>query len=482
MALVKTENKGTNQIQVEISVDAKVFDDACNRVYRKNVKKIAVPGFRVGKAPRKMIEKRYGDSIFYDEAIEIVYPKALQEGIEEAKLEIVAVESLEPVNVSAQEGCVFTALCITKPEVSLDNYKGMKIEKSVNNITDKEVEEEVGKIRERNGRLITVEDRAAQDGDTVIIDFEGFVDGTPFEGGKAEKHSLKLGSGQFIPGFEEQIVGKNIGEEFDVNVKFPEDYQAEDLKGKESVFKCKLHEIKETELPDLDDEFAKDVSEFDTLDELKADMKQKMQETENQKAEEMVEKQIVDCLIESLHAEIPEVMFEQKIDDLIRNFEYRLSSQGISLEMYMQYTGLEKDAFREQFKEQAQRMVQSRLALEKIVALENIEPDEQAVKDEIEKLAKEHQMTVEKVESLVAKEDIQKDLAVQKAMDLLKDNAEYVEKKETKTAKSTTATKSKSKTKTTTKKTAKSTAAKKTTTTKSKSAAKTKKGSGEEKA
>lgn len=482
MALVKTESKGTNQIQVEISVDAKVFDDACNRVYRKNVKRIAVPGFRTGKAPRKMIEKRYGDSIFYDEAIEIVYPKALQEGIEEAKLEIVAVESLETLNVSAQEGLVFNALCIMKPEVSLDNYKGMKIEKSVNNITDKEVEEEVGRIRERNGRLITVEDRAAQDGDTVIIDFEGFVDGTPFEGGKAEKHSLKLGSGQFIPGFEEQIVGKTIGEEFDVNVKFPEDYQAEDLKGKESVFKCKLHEIKETELPDLDDEFAKDVSEFDTLDDLKADMKQKMQETENQKAEEMVEKQIVDCLIESLHAEIPEIMFEQKIDDLIRNFEYRLSSQGISLEMYMQYTGLEKDAFREQFKEQAQRMVQSRLALEKIVALENIEPDEQAVKDEIEKLAKEHQMTVEKVESLVAKEDIQKDLAVQKAMELLKDSAEYVEKKETKTVKSTTATKSKSKTTTAAKKTAKSTAAKKTTTTKSKSAAKTKKESGEEKA
>lgn len=427
MSLVKKENKEINQYEIEVSVDASVFNDACNKAYKKNVKRISVPGFRAGKAPRKVIEQRYGEGVFYDDAIEMVYPAALGEAIEEAELDVVSVESLEPTEVGADKGLTFKALCIVKPEVSIEDYKNIPVTKEIAKVTDEDIDKEIKKLQERNGRMISVEDRPAQNDDTVIFDFDGYVDEEAFEGGKAENYSLKLGSGQFIPGFEEQIVGKNIDEEFDVNVTFPEDYHADNLAGKPAVFHCKLHEIKTVELPEADDELAKDASEFDTLDELKADIKEKLEKEAVSSADADVEKQLTDALIDKLQAEIPEVMFEKRIDDLIRDFEYRLSMQGLTLDMYMQYTGMDKNAIRGQFKEQAQRQVKTRLALEKIVALENFEVTEEDLENEFSKLAEQYNMEVDKVKNAINPEDLKKDIAVDKAMNLVKESADVTE-------------------------------------------------------
>ncbi|PWM98121.1 MAG: trigger factor [Massilioclostridium sp.] len=443
MALVKFDNVATNKYDVEVSVDAKTFNDACDKAYKKNVKKINVPGFRVGKAPRKIIEKMYGATVFYDDAIEAVYPKALSEAIEEAKLDVIAVEALEPVEANTEKGLVFKATCVTKPVVTVKDYKGIKATKTVKTIAAAEVNAEIDKMRERNGRMVTVEDRATKTGDTVNFDFTGAVDGEPFDGGEAENYTLKIGSGQFIPGFEEQMVGKKVGEEFDVKVTFPEEYHAEDLKGKEAVFTCNIHEIKATELPAADDEFAKDVSEFDTLKELKADVKAKLVKAQEQMMEVEVENQLLDTVVENMEGEIPEVMYEKRIDELARDFEYRLSSQGMNMDMYMQYTGMDQKAIREQFRPQAEKQVKTRLALEKIVELENIEPSEEDIEAEYNKLAERYKMEADKVKALVPVEELKKDLAVNKAIDFLKENAEIEEVKVKKTtAKKSTAKKS----------------------------------------
>lgn len=429
MALKKAEDKGKNHVELEVSVDAKVFDDACNRAYRKHIKEIAVPGFRAGKAPRKIVEKMYGEKVFFDDAIEMIYPKALEEAVEEAKLDVVGVEKLDVVEAEAGKDFTFKAVCVTKPEVEIKNYKGMKVEKTVKTVTDKDVTDELEQMRKRNGRTIQVEDRPAKNGDLVVFDFEGFIDGKPFEGGKAEKHSLKLGSGQFIPGFEEQIEGKNIGEEFDVNVPFPEDYHAKELAGKQSVFHCKLHEIKTVELPELDDEFAKDVSEFDTIDELKKDLKKKQQERNDKVASEEMEDKLSKELIEMLKADIPDIMFKQRTEELANEFGNRLQSQGMSVELYLQYTGLTQEALKNRFEEQAKEQVKLRLALEKIAELEKIEVTDKELDEKYAELSKQYNMDVEKIKPYIPEEDLRQDLKVERAMEFVKDNAVISEKK-----------------------------------------------------
>ncbi len=428
MSLIKNENIATNKNELEVFVDAKTFDLACDKAYKRRAKKISVPGFRVGKAPRKVIEKRYGEGVFFDDAIELVYPEALEEAIKEADLDVVAIESLEPTEASSEKGLTFKAVCILKPNVEIENYKGIEVEKPVRKVSEKAVDSRLQAMRERCGRMISVEDRAAENGDTVVLDFEGFVDGVAFDGGKAEGHSLKLGSGQFIPGFEEQIIGHNIGDEFDVNVTFPEEYHVEDLKAKLAVFNCKLHEIKKIELPDEDDEFAKDVSEYDTLDELKKDLENKIKE-EYEKASDMsVDNDITSKLIQNMKAEIPDVMFDRRIDELMRDFEQRISMQGITLDMYAQYMGVDKDKLREQFKNQAENQVKTRLALEKIGEIESIEVSDEEINGEFDKLSKQYNTEVEKIKAMISSDSLKDDILVRKAMEFVKDNEKINDK------------------------------------------------------
>lgn len=429
MSLTNTNKLDTNKYELTIKVDSESFSKAIDKVYKKNVKKINVPGFRQGKAPRKMVEKLYGEGVFFEDAINELYPSALAEAIKESGLEVVARPEVEMKEVNKEDGFEFTAVCVTKPEVEVKDYKGVKAEKSVKPVTDEDVEKSVEAMRTRNARLVDVTDRDAQKGDTVVFDFDGYVDGNQFEGGKAEQFSLELGSGQFIPGFEEQMEGKKIDEEFDVNVTFPEDYQAEELKGKEATFKCKLHEIKTKEFPEVDDEFAKDVSEFDTLDELKADIRKKMEEKAEKEASDAVENKLIDVVIENMTAEIPNEMNEARIDDMIRDFEYRLQSQGMNIETYLQYTGMEMKAFRQTFEEQAKKQVKIRLALEKIVEIENITVAQEDIDSEYQKVADSYKMEVEKVKSFIPEEDFAKDLAVNKAIDLVKESAVITEAK-----------------------------------------------------
>ena len=428
MSLTSSNKIEANKYELVVKVDAATFETGLEKAYRKNVKKISVPGFRKGKAPRKMVEKLYGEEVFFEDAVNELYGAALDEAVKEAGLTLVDRPDVSVDEVSKADGFSFKATCTVKPEVEVKDYKGIKAEKTVKTVTDAEVDAEIEKLRDRNGRIITVEDRAAQDGDNVDIDFEGFVDDKAFEGGKAEHYSLTLGSGQFIPGFEEQIVGHNTGDAFDVNVSFPEEYHAEELKGKPAVFKVKLHEIKAKELPEVDDEFAKDVSEFDTLEELKADIRKKLEEANEKHAEEEVENQLIDTVIANMTAEIPEVMFEHRVDDSIRDFEYRLQMQGMNLETYLQYTGMELASFRKTFREQAEKQVKIRLALEKIVELEKIEPNDEKIEEEYKKLAENYGMELEKVKSLLPQADLAKDLAVNMAIDLIKESAEISEK------------------------------------------------------
>lgn len=423
MSLTANNKIDTNKYELTIHIDAASFEKALEKAYRKNIKKINVPGFRRGKAPRKMVEKLYGEGVFFEDAINDIYPAALSEAIEEAKLEIVARPEVEMKEADKENGVTFTAVCIVKPEVSVKDYKGIEVKKTVKEVTDENVENRLKAMQDRNARQIEVEDRPSKNGDTLVFDFEGSVDGVPFDGGKAEKYSLELGSGQFIPGFEPQLENRNIGDEFDVNVTFPEDYHAEELKGKEAVFKCKVHEIKAKEVPELDDEFAKDVSEFDTLDELRADIRKKMEEQNEKEASTEVENKLIDQVIENMEAEIPNEMYEAAIDDMIRDFDYRLQSQGMNLDTYMKYTGMELASFRQTFEEQAKKRVQIRLALEKIVELENIEVNDEDVEAEYKKLADMYQMEADQVKQFVSVQELSKDIGVNKAVDLVKENA-----------------------------------------------------------
>lgn len=429
MSLKSCNKVDTNRYQLEVEVDAEIFEKAIDRAFHKENKKIAIPGFRKGKAPRAFVEKYYGEQVFYEDAINAVYPDALDAAVEEAKLELVE-DKIDFDLVSAgKEGLAFKATVTTKPEVEIDGYKKIVATKKLVEVTDEDIDREIKKIQDRNSRMVTVEDRAVQNGDITVIDFEGFVDGVAFEGGKAENYSLTIGAGQFIPGFEEQLIGHQTGEEFDVNVKFPADYQAEELADKDAVFKIKLHEIKAKELPEVDDDFVKDVSDFDTLDQYKADIKAKLTEAKEHEAKDDVENQLIDKLVENLKAEIPQAMFENKINEDIREFGYRLQSQGLDIDKYLQYTGMDKDSIRQQFQPQAERQVKVRLALEKIAQLENIHPSDEEIEEEFAKLAKSYEIDVDKVKSFIPKDELVKDIAVQKAVDFVRDNAVIVEDK-----------------------------------------------------
>lgn len=423
MSLVSKNNVATNKFELEIKVSAEDFDKACQKVFQKKGKRIEVPGFRKGKAPRKTIEKLYGEAIFFEDAVNDLYPSAIQNAVEESGLEIVCPPSVDVTEVSKENGVTFKAVCTVKPEISVKDYKGIKASKNVREVTDDDVDSELDRMRDRNARTIAVEDRPAANGDTVVIDFEGFVDGVAFDGGKAEKFSLTLGSGQFIPGFEDQVVGHNIGDEFDVNVTFPEEYHSEELKGKPAVFKIKLHEINAKELPAADDEFAKDVSEFDTLADLKEDIRKRQTEANEKAASDEFENKLIDAVIENIDGEIPTEMYEVRIDEMIRDFEYRLRSQGLELDMYLQYTGMNRDSFRKTFEAQATRQVKIRLALEKIVELEGITASDEEIEKEYTRLAEGYKMDAEKLKGMIPAADVAKDVAVNKAIDLVRDSA-----------------------------------------------------------
>ena len=441
MSLKNANKVDTNRVELDIEVDAGRFESAVNNAYKKNVRKMNIPGFRKGKAPRHLVEKLYGSGVFYEDAVNEVYPAALDEAIQESGFEYVEDKIDFDVVSVGPEGLHFKAVVTVKPEVELAAYKGLKAEKKVVEVSDADVEEELKKLQDRQSRLVVAEDRAAEMGDTVTFDFDGRVDGEPFEGGKAENYTLTLGSGQFIPGFEEQLVGKKADEECDVEVTFPEDYHAAELAGKPAVFHCKMHEIKVKELPELNDDFAKDCSEFDTLDDLKADLRKNLEHRREHEAEDAFESELLEQLVAGFKAEVPEAMYEHRVDESVRDFDYRLQSQGLNLDMYLQYTGMDRDTFRKSFREQAEKQVKIRLALEKIAELENIVPTPEEIEAEFAKLAEQYQMDVEKVKSLISEKSLSMDLAVGKAMDLVKETAVAGESKPKKTAKTSKAKK-----------------------------------------
>ncbi|HBT91126.1 MAG TPA: trigger factor [Ruminococcaceae bacterium] len=427
MSLKSSSKVDTNRVQLEVSVDADAFEKAVDQAYRKEKGKIAIPGFRKGKAPRKFVEKYYGEKIFYDDAVNAVYPGALQQAIREANIEMVEDKIDFDVVSAGKEGLVFKATVTTKPEAKIEGYKGLAVAKKRVEATDADVNAEIDRVRDRNARMVSVEDREAQKGDIVDIDFDGRVGGKPFAGGKAENYSLVLGAGQFVPGFEDQVIGHKSGEEFDVKVTFPKDYQAKDLAGKDAVFKVKLHEIKKKELPGVDDDFVKDVSDFDTLDEYKADIRKKILEAREKAAKDEVDNQLIDKLVSLLQAEIPEAMFRNQIDDDLRDFSYRLQTQGMNLQNYMKYTGLDDEGVRKQFRPQAERQVKLRLALEKIAELEKIQPSDGDVESEYKKIAESYKTDMEKVKKAIPRENIAKDLGVEKAFGLVRDSAVVTE-------------------------------------------------------
>ncbi len=422
MSLTKSEVIEKNRYELQFSVDKATFDAAVSAVYRKQVKNITVPGFRKGKAPRSVIEKMYGTGVFYEDAINDLIPAAYTEAAAESKLEIVGQPEFDVVSID-ENGLLLSAKVYVKPEVEIKDYCGIEVEKEVEAVTDEDVDREIETVRERNSREIDVTDRAAEMGDTTVIDFEGFCDGVAFEGGKGTDYALKLGSGSFIPGFEEQIVGKSLDEEFDVNVTFPEEYHAAELAGKPAVFKVKIHAITRVELPELDDDFAKDVSEFDTFAEYKADIKAKIEKRHETAAENAVEDKLVEVLIEKLEAEIPEAMYEAETENYVRDYDTRLRSQGLDLKTYFKYTGMNLDSLREQMRPQAERQVKARLALEKIAALESIEATEEDINGEYEKIASAYGIEVQQVKDSIDASAIAEDMKVKKALDLVKEKA-----------------------------------------------------------
>ncbi len=427
MSLKNATKLENNRVELEIEVDAATFEAAVNAAYKKDVKKMAVPGFRKGKAPRALIEKTYGTGVFYETAMNDVYPAALDEAIKASEYEYVEDKiDLDVVSVGA-EGLVFKATITVKPEVTLRGYKSLKATKKVEAVADEDVENELKRLQERNARMVSVEDRAAEMGDTVTFDFEGFQDGVAFEGGKGENHALVLGSGQFIPGFEEQLVGAAVDTDVEVNVTFPEEYHAPELAGKPAVFKCKVHKIEKKELPEIDDELIKDCSDFETVDEYKADAKKRLEEQRENAAQAAVDEKLVEGLLKCMKADIPEAMYERAIDDRIQDFAYRLQSQGLSLDLYLQYTGMDEKAFRDSFREQAEKQVKVRLTLEAIAKKEKIKPSDEELEAEYAKFAEQYGMEVEKVKAAIPATALIEDLSVSKAMDFVKEHATITE-------------------------------------------------------
>ena len=423
MSLKATNNVETNKYELEIEISAEDFEAAIEKAYLKARKNIAMPGFRKGKAPRKLIEKEYGEQVFFEDAVNLLYAPVVNGAVEESGLELVTRPEVEVTEISKENGVKLKATCITKPEVEVKDYKGIEVEKVVNPVTDEDINKQLDALREKNVTVETVDDRAAENGDDVVIDFEGFKDDVAFEGGKAEDFTLSLGSGQFIPGFEDQIVGHNAGEDFDINVTFPEEYQVKELAGAPAVFKIKLKSISKKVMPELDDDMVKDSTEFDTVDEYKADVKKKLEEANEKHADSEVEAKIFDKVIENMTAEIPQVMFDNRVNEMISELEQRLAPQGISLDLYMQYTGQTMDTVKKAYAEQAEKQVKLRLALEKIAKLENIEVTEDELKAEFDKLAEAYKLDVDQIKQYIHDDDLKKDIAVGKAVDLIKDAA-----------------------------------------------------------
>lgn len=423
MSLKATNNVETNKYELEIEISAEDFEAAIEKAYLKARKNIAMPGFRKGKAPRKLIEKEYGEQVFFEDAVNLLYAHVVNGAVEESGLELVTRPEVEVTEISKENGVKLKATCITKPEVEVKDYKGIEVEKVVNPVTDEDINKQLDALREKNVTVETVDDRAAENGDDVVIDFEGFKDDVAFEGGKAEDFTLSLGSGQFIPGFEDQIVGHNAGEDFDINVTFPDEYQVKELAGAPAVFKIKLKSISKKVMPELDDDMVKDSTEFDTVDEYKADVKKKLEEANEKHADSEVEAKIFDKVIENMTAEIPQVMFDNRVNEMISELEQRLAPQGISLDLYMQYTGQTIDTVKKAYAEQAEKQVKLRLALEKIAKLENIEVTEDELKAEFDKLAEAYKLDVDQIKQFIHDDDLKKDIAVGKAVDLIKDAA-----------------------------------------------------------
>lgn len=422
MELLNVKDIATNKKELEIKIDKAAFDVEVNKAYKKNVGSINIPGFRKGKAPKSVIEKIYGKGVFYEDAINALLPEAYDAAVKEAKLDVVSRPEIDIKNID-DAGVVVTAQVFVKPTVTVTEYKGLKATRDNVEITDEAVDAEIQKVIKRNARVIDVADRAAKTGDEVVFDFDGYVDGKQFNGGKAEKYNLKLGSGQFIPGFEDQMVGKNIGENFDVNVTFPADYQEATLAGKEATFKCLIHEIKEEELPEFNEDFVKDVSEFDTVEDYKADTKKKLEADANKAADAKLDEALMDMLVEKLEGEIPECMYENEVENQISDYENRLRYQGLKLEDFMKYTGQTIDTLKTQFRPQAEKQVKTRLALEYVVATESIVPTADEVEEEYKKIAEAYGMEVEKVKEAIDVEAITKDVAVGKAVAFVRENA-----------------------------------------------------------
>ena len=427
MNLVKNEKLENNSHELQFSIDAEAFNAAIAKAFKREAGKYNIPGFRKGKAPRHMIEKMFGADVFHYDAINDLFPEAYEAAVAESGIEPVDRPEVDIVSASTEDGVVLKAVVTVKPEMKVGEYKGLKATKKVNTVEDAAVEAEIERMRERNARIITREGKA-QDGDVTDIDFEGFVDGVAFEGGKAEHYSLTLGSGSFIPGFEDQIVGHAAGEEFDVNVTFPEQYQAAELAGKPAVFKIKLHEVKYKELPALDDELAKDCSEYDTLDEFKASIRKNNQEQLDKQDDLAVENALVDQVIESMEGEIPQAMYETRMDEMVNDFAFRVEQQGLRLEDYLKYMGQTVEQFRASFMPQAEKQVKIRLALEAVAAAENIVASDEDVDAEIKRIADQYKMEEKQVRDVVNMDDLKNDLAVTKAIDFIKSHANIVEK------------------------------------------------------
>lgn len=423
MNLKSVINTEPNTHELTLEIDANKFEEAIDTVYKKEKSKITIPGFRKGKATRKMIETHYGEGVFYEQAVNNLINTEVGQAIEESKLELVTQPSIEVVSMDKKDGVTLKATCITKPEVTIKEYKGLKAPKLVKDVSDEQISAQLEALKNKGARIVSVDDRPAQLHDEVIIDFEGFKDDVPFEGGKGDNFTLRLGSGQFIPGFEEQIVGHNIGDEFDVNVTFPEDYGMQDLAGQATVFKVKLSEITVQELPELDDEFVKDTTEFETVDELKADTKKKLEETAERSATAEFENVLFDKVIENVEGDIPECMYENRINSLTSEFGHSLQQQGMNLDMYLQYTGMGEEEFRATFAERAEKEVVLRLGLEKIAEMENLTVTDEEIEEGLTKLGEQNGMDLETVKKYISYDAYKLDLLVGKAADVVKENA-----------------------------------------------------------
>ncbi|MGN0613432.1 MAG: trigger factor [Porcipelethomonas sp.] len=423
MSLKSSTKVDVNTTELVFTADAETFSAAVEKAFQRQKKNITVPGFRKGKANRKLIEKYYGEGVFFEEAINGIINSEMPDAIREAELVLVDTPKIEVVSADISSGVEYKAICITKPEVTIAEYKGIKAPKKVKEITEDDINAQIEQIKQRNARIVSVDDRPCEMKDEVIIDFEGFIDGVAFEGGKADEFPLKLGSGQFIPGFEDQVAGHSIGDEFEINVTFPEDYQMEEYAGKPATFKIKISAINKTEFPEFDDELIKDTTEFDTVDEWKNDIKTKLEEQATARAESEFENYIIQKIIDTTEGVIPKCMFDHRINGLIQNFEHGLKQQGMSVDIYLQYTGMDMDSFRDTFRDRAENEVKLRLALEKIAENENIQPSEDEINAQLQEIADANNMSLDDVKARIPMDDFVTDMKVTKAVEFVKENA-----------------------------------------------------------